>query len=438
MAGGARWASRLSGFVLATALTGLVGFATIPALIFASGAGEWSLVAFGQAVGVLGTVLIGWGWAVSGAAEAALATDEAADALLLRSIALRLMLVPPVALIGGGIAFALSPHDHALAAMSAIAYSLNGMTAAWFYTGVRAPRLLILREVLPRCGAIVVGLIVCALLHSAYPFPVLMAAGVLVGVVLNVRGAGGSFATVFRHHGRAPLPELRRQLPALWSMLVSTSYVASPMILVGVLAPQALVVYALADRLYRTANMAGLPILNLLQGSIPAHDPEVFRARVIRGLRTLLILGLVGAAAFAIGAPLIAPLLTKGEYGLPFDLTIAFGITLMASYFSQVLGLSVLVALGRVRSVAISSTIAAVVGVPVLVLGTIHFGATGAAAGVALAEGAVTLYQLWALRDGLRALRRSPRALGGDRASHRGGPAIGAQDAGPQGTGEAA
>ncbi|MFD1720139.1 polysaccharide biosynthesis C-terminal domain-containing protein [Amnibacterium endophyticum] len=427
MAGGARWASRLSGFVLATALTGIVGFATIPALIAASGAGEWSLIAFGQAVGVLGTVLIGWGWAVSGAAEAALATEEESDALLLRSIAIRLLLVPPVALVGGGIALLLAPHDPWLAAMSAVAYSLNGMTAAWFYTGIRAPRLLVLREVLPRCGAIVIGLVVCALLHSAYPFPPLMAAGVLLGVVLNVRGAGGSFVGLLRRHGRAPLPELRRQLPALWSMLVSTSYVASPMILVGVLAPQALVVYALADRLYRTANMAGLPILNLLQGSIPAHDPDVFRRRVLRGLRTLLVLGLTGAVAFAVGAPLVAPLLTNGEYGLPVDLTIAFGVTLMASYFSQVLGLSVLVALGRVRSVAISSTVAAVVGVPVLVLGTIHFGATGAAAGVALAEVAVTLYQLWALRDGLRGLRRSPRTLSVDAPTDRLAGAAGPQ-----------
>lgn len=398
----ARLVSRLSGFALATALTGAVGFATIPALIAASGASTWSVVAFGQAVGVLGTMLIGWGWGLSGAAEAALATD--ADDLLLRSIAVRSRLVAPVGLLGGGIAWLLAPQDPWLAAMSAVAYSLSGMTAQWFYTGVRAPEQLILREVLPRTALIVVGLIVCGILRSSYPFPVFLAAGVLLGVVLNARGAGSTWLRAMRSHGHRPTTDLRRHFPQLVSTLVSTTYLTSPTVLVGVLAPRDLVAYALADRLYRSATMAVLPILNVLQGAIPTHDAAVFRRRVRKGVRSLLALGLVGAVAFAVGAPLIAPLLTGGEYGLPHSITVPFGVTLMATTLSQVVGLSILVTLGRVRSVVLATLLGAGLGVPVLVVGTLVLGATGAAVGLAVAEGAMTVYQLWSMRTGIRRL----------------------------------
>ncbi|WP_375400972.1 hypothetical protein [uncultured Amnibacterium sp.] len=399
-----RYASRLSGFAAATALTGAVGFMTIPVLISAGGAQTWAVLAFGQAIGGVGMVLTGWGWNISGAAEAALLDRDQANELLLRSVAIRLKLVVPVCGAAAAVAFLLAPADPVLAATSAAAFSLNGLSAAWFYTGMRAPRTLIVREVVPRTAFIVLGLLVCLLTRSIGPFPAFLAAGCLAAVVLNVTGAGGSPFGLFASHGRNSLPELRRQLPAVFTTLTSTLYLATPTVFVGLIAPQDLAIIALADRLFKTVNMAASPILNVLQGAIPSRDPDVFRQRVRKGLTAVLGLGVGGGVLFAVGAPLVAPLISGGQTQLPLAVTIPFGLTVLATYLSQVVGLSCLITLGRVRSVAISATVGAVIGVPVLLVGSALAGAAGAAVGEAIAEVAVTVYQLWSLRNGMRRL----------------------------------
>lgn len=399
-----RYASRLSGFAAATLLTGVAGFATIPVLIAAGGAQTWAVLAFGQAIGGIGMVLIGWGWNISGAAEAALLTRDQANDALLRSIAIRLKLVVPVCAAAAAVAFVLAPSRPLIAATSAAAFSLNGMSAAWFYTGMRAPRALIVREVIPRTGGIVLGMVACLVTRSIVPFPAFLAAGCLSAVVLNVTGAGGRLGGLFASHGRDALPELRRQLPALATTLTSTLYLATPTIFVGLLAPQHLATIALADRLFKTVNMAASPVLNVLQGAIPSRDPAVFRQRVRKGLTAVVGLGIGGGVLFALGAPLVGPLISHGQTALPLAVTIPFGITVLATYLSQVVGLSCLITLGRVRSVAVSATVGAVIGVPVLLVGAALAGAAGAAVGEAVAESAVTAYQLRSLRIGMRRL----------------------------------
>lgn len=401
--------SKVSGFAAATLITGVVNAAAIPALIASGGISGWTSLAVGQSVGAIAAVAIGFGWAVSGAATVAMmSTAEAADALR-RSVAIRALLAIPVLAVAAAVGWTAVRGGSWNASAAAVAYGLNGLTAAWWFIGIRSPRGMIVRETVPKSTGVVLGVVVAAATGQLLWFPLGLALGCLAAAALAVQGLPGRH-WFMRADFIGVRAELRSQAPAALTSAVSTAYLNVPMIVVSTMVPQQLAAFAITDRLFRLASVGVSPLVQTLQGWIPHPDPQELTRRIPRGLQAAALLAGVASVGFAVVSAVAGPLISAGTVEVEPASVIAFACTLFFVVVSQISGLSCLVALGRVSDVARSAVLGAVVGVPVVLVGTLLVGAPGAAAGQAMAEGAVTSYQLLRVRRLLRR-RRADRTV---------------------------
>lgn len=410
-----RGARGLGGFAGSAAIAGAASVLTIPFVTSAVGAYSWSAMATGQAVGGIGSLVVALGWGVTGPAEIAAERDARARRRTYReSLVVRAVVAVPIVLICAVVAGLTVPATYAAETIvSAIGAALTGMSAAWYFVGTRDPRGLMLAETLPRA----VILIASAALLQMVPQPVLFAAAgvlsALVAPLLASRRVLGS------HPGDEPSARLdlrtvaataRRQGAAVTTSLVAGSYKYAPLIVLAIIAPAATPAYALADRLFKFANAAMRPVAQVLQGWVPAAPDGELGRRIWTAVRIAIGFGVMAGLAFAVLAPLVSELFGAGALAIPLALSVPMGLTMLFSTVSQTTGLACLVALDRVRVVAVSAVLGAVTCLALLWPAITAFQALGAAWSVTAAELAVLSLQCVVL---LRVVRRRPRPTAG-------------------------
>lgn len=401
-------ASSLSGFAAATAITGLATALSIPVLISVAGATTWAVVAVGQAVGAVGSVIVGFGWALSGTAMVAVLPDSDRSALLARSIISRSIIAIPAVAVTAFVALMLVPQDAALAMLTAGAYCLLGLSAGWYFVGTRQPGQYLLKEVLPRTATSLLGLLLASQLHQVTAYPASIAIGAVISVLITLRGTKlkrGEASLIMKQFPA----DLKAQTPMAISGLASTLYLNLPLLAVTTLAPHDLVSFAFADKCFKLANAAINPVVSVLQGRIPHAEEAVLLRRIRVGLKATGIVAVGAVVTFAVGVTAFAPLLGIGQIKPDLPTILIFAVILGATVTSQVTGFACLASLGRASIVARSAVLGAVCGVPILLLGTLVAGGRGAAGGELIAEVGVVVYQLAHLHMEVRT-RRTRRA----------------------------
>jgi hypothetical protein len=390
-----RFSMRILGFAAVPALSAISPLVALPAVTSVGGAQVWAAIAIGQSLGLAGATIVELGWGLNGPQRLARASASNRRRALAMSLQTRVLVFPIVALACGSLAWLLAPSHNWLAVAMAIASTATGLSLVWYFIGRGSPARLLATDSVPRL--ILVTLSAIAVLSGAplivYPLlgvlaPALIApsVGSLVEKIRwrHFRGIGIARTTVL----------IRSQFVAMSGRFVSALYIALPITLVGAVAPQAVPVFAAAERLQRMYLSVLAAIPNALQGWV--GRPATMSDRLRRAETSTYFnagVGLVSGTVFALGAPLASDLVFSGVAHVPLELSVLCGVVIVLVSCSRAVGGLILVAVNRVRVVLQSAVVGAVVGVPAILILSHRYGAIGGISGEIVAEISVLTFQ---------------------------------------------
>jgi O-antigen/teichoic acid export membrane protein len=386
---------RLLAFALTTGVASVATVVAIPIII--SGAGEyaWGVQASIQSAAGLFGVLVAFGWGTTGAGEvAAMSVHDRpqwyADSLVSR--AYLFVCVYPLMVV---VMTLLNPNFPALVAVGSAAYLVGFLGASWYFVGEARPGRLFLFDVMPQTLGLIFSIGVMLRTQS-------LVATVTTQLIFNVIGPAAS-AGVILHGSRrdirfdwSPLAAFKRlgnQRHAVYTSATAGIYVSAPLLVLNVVNPSSMALYAMGDKLFRFALTVFSPVLQFVQGWLSEAGRAQLSHRVIVAMRLVPVVSAVGGVTiFALG-PWTATFLSRGVIDFGHGLAAAFGVVLFAVSLTQVLGLACLVQLGRSRDLARSTLCGALVGLPLLVVGATLFSVEGVAWALSISEIIVLTYQ---------------------------------------------
>ncbi len=372
-------ASRLIGFATIPLISALSPLIVIPALTGSFGARTWASVALAQSIGSAAAVVIELGWGLNGPQRVAKAGQGARARLYALALVTKLVVAVPLALPVVGIALWLAPEEPGAAALVALAMSLSTLSPAWFFIGTGKPRHILLLDALPRLAANVAA--AAAIHYGNAPlisYPVLLLVGTLVPPLLGWWLVGARVATVRDYGTRRIVRVIGVQSVALQGRLASAAYITLPVIIVGAVAPSALVLFSAAERLQRLtlALLAAVP--NALQAWIgkPGTVSER-RRRVNQAVAGNVALGVLAGATFTVLGRVGSEILFAGQITLPLHITALCGGVIAVTCVSRATGGLGLVASRKLSALRNSAFTGACVGPLLVWILSVKLGAPG-------------------------------------------------------------
>lgn len=357
---------RISGFSLSVGLSTLLGILSLWLLNVSLGATDWGRIALVQAVAQVAGILVAFGWGAVGAATIARTPASDRHAFYRDSLRIRVILYVITLPLTAALLFLLSRGDLPVAVIGAAAYLLPSLSGAWYFIGEGRPLRLFFCDTVPAMAGNVLGVVLAMIGGEAWMYLLGQGLGFFVAVVIDtvviLRGAPARSAPPARF-----LATLQAQRHAATASLTTSLYVSLPMIAVQTFIPALQPLYAIADRLFRYASIALQPILQFFQSWVPA-DPDDVPRRARIAMYSGVILGTIGGIAIAFLSPALSQLLTAGRLRVPLELSIPFGIAFIGIGISALVGYACLIAVGKVRTLAVSTMIAAGIGAPLIVL----------------------------------------------------------------------
>ncbi|PKI92049.1 hypothetical protein CW368_04170 [Actinomycetales bacterium SN12] len=407
MSGGRTAASRLSGFTISVGVVTLLGVVSMPLLIAALGTSTWGTLALIQTVAQFGGILVAFGWGATGAATVAGIESVGRQRFYRTSLRARallyLLVLPPVAVLLA----VLTRGEIAIAILGAAVYLLPNLGATWYFTGEGRPLRLLLCDTLPTVVGAVAGIVGALITGELWVYLVGQGIGYAAAVVIDaavvLRGALTDRVSVIPL--RAAISD---QVHAVSATLVSGLYVTLPMIAVQAFIPGLQPMYAMADRLFKYASIAFLPIQQFFQSWVPDAGGDL-RRRARVATRAAVSIGAIAGVLIGALSPWASDLLSLGENVVPWGVSVPLGVAFVGIATAAVVGYACLVVVGRVRALAASTLVGALVGAPLILLFAILGSVPAVAWSVAVSELCVAGYQVWALR---RALSTVPEVAG--------------------------
>lgn len=387
---------RVAGFALVPALSAVSPLIALPAVTTVGGADVWGAIAIGQSLGLAGATIVELGWGLKGPQRLARANLSGRRRALAMSIQTRGAVFPLVAVVSAALAALLAADHNELAALMAVSSVASGLSLIWFFIGCGNPGRLLLTDSVPRVMLVTASAI--ALLNGAPLFVYPLVGVLLPALMAPIFGSlyVGLNRTDFKGVGAVRIGLLiRSQLTAMGGRFVSALYIALPVTLVGIVAPQVVPLFAAAERLQRMYLSILAAVPNAMQGWVGAALSIEDRLR--RAERASLmnsVLGIIAGLVFSVGAPWAAEVVFSGVVSLDHELAALCGLVIFLVCCSRAVGGLVLVSLNSARTVLRSAVVGAAVGVPaILLLGHVH-GAVGAIVGEIVAETCVLAVQV--------------------------------------------
>lgn len=401
---------RKSGFYLLNIVLGAAtGLIVIPVLITVVGADTWGYMAVAQATGAIFAVFVGFGWAIVGPAKVA-GMDVSTRAQYLRdSLVSRLILfvcAVPVYVVVVLLLLGFKPDIVAFLIAGIIMMSM-AVGSGWFFVGESAPGRLVLWEAVPRTIGALIALAVLWSTQSLLLYAIVQLLSVALSIYLTTVDVTRRYTEgVFNRSIRAGFARLSGSYAALVTAGTATFYVNAPLIIVSTIIPAMTPIYAAAEKIQRFTLTAMAPLTQILQGYIPsAADQPAMRKHILRAIALTTVVAIIFGAALSAILPWLAFVLAAGKISVPFSLSIPMGLSAAVILLSGVTGLAALVALGKEKTVALSTVIGALVGLPLTVVLAVTIGLEGAAWAVAFSEVLVLAIQLSTLGRLLTRLR---------------------------------
>lgn len=395
--------TRLSGFSISVGVVTLLGIISMPLLIGALGRPTWGTLALIQTVSQFGGILVAFGWGATGAATVAGIDAPHRPAFYRTSLRTRGILYAVVLPAVAVVLALLTRGEIAVLLLGAAVYLLPNLGATWYFTGEGRPMRLLLCDTLPTVMGGVAGLVGALMTGELWVYLILQGAGFAVAVVLDATIVlRGSRSVAGAGAGAVRLKDaLAGQRHAVSATLVSGLYVTLPMVAVQVFLPALQPMYAMADRLFKYASIALLPIQQFFQSWVP--DPAAdFRRRARVAAIAAVGIGVIGGACIALLSPWASQLLSLGEIAVPWQVSMPLGVAFVGIATAAIVGYACLVVVGRVRALAMSTLVGALVGAPLILLFAVIGSVPAVAWAVAISELCVAGYQVAVLRRALR------------------------------------
>lgn len=402
---------RLAAFGASLGVSTLVGLAAIPTIIATVGAQMWGVVALGQSLALLLGVLVSFGWGITGPAVVAGMQPAERPQMFLNSFVSRLYLYIFALPIVAAITLLTASTSPLVVGTACVTYLVPFLGAAWYFVGEGKPRRLFLLDTVPVAAGTLIGLVALAVSRNIYTYLVCQLLMNCLAVTLSIRAVtrDGHRQVAFDAHPGRAIKRLGGQRHGVITAATSSLYVNTPLIVLSVTAPAGVPLYALADRFFKYGLTALGPVIQVLQGSIPDPDAAIQNSRIRTTARFAPLVGLAAVVAAASLMPWAAALLSAGEIPLGFSMSVPMSIVLGGVAVSQAIGLACLIPIGEGRALLTSTVLGAVLGIPLILFGAAHFGATGVAWAVASSEVVVASYQLIVVWRYLRRTDSTPR-----------------------------
>ncbi|MDU0366411.1 hypothetical protein RWH45_04225 [Microbacterium sp. KSW4-17] len=383
----ARSVALLTGVSALSAISPLIA---LPLITRAAGPTGFAEIAIGQALGTLAATLITFGWAVRGPVEAARSPHP--SRVFRASIVVRgansVLILPVVAVVA---ALASHADDHALAIVSALAFSLQGLSLSWYAVGVGRPLLSLVFDALPRIVLNLVGAVLALATGIPLLYPVILLAGTFAAFVVAtwLIGLRERFAV------GETLLDARSAYRGGWRTALAAGLLTfsetAPLSTLGVATSPAAIGFAPFDRVLKYGYIGVYMITSSFQGwvSSAAGAAGLRRMRRAVGIHGLLAIGL--GAGFALVVPWATPIALGPGFEIAPPTALFGGIALAAMTLATALGMCVVLPSGRDGAYLASVCVAAVLIVPAVLIGAGLGGVAGAAAGVAAVQLAALL-----------------------------------------------
>ncbi len=362
----------------------VASLATIPAMVAASGPAAWGMIAAGQAIGSIAAVGIAYGWELSGPAVIARADAEGRLREYVESVICKLILCLPIAGVAFGLAWLIGRDLALFAGVGALSTASIGLTSSWFFVGRARPFALLLCETLPRVTGTAVGIVFMLAGSSALIGVLWQLAGMLAAFVV-------SFCWIVRPWRMHALRAVRRrpisavfwaQRNGLATSITTATYGAAPIAIVTIFAPGVQPIYAVLDKVQRQVNVGLSPLTAVIQGWVPRAPRGRLPVRVRQAISFSVVFGVILSVGMFIVAPELIGWLGSGQiHPSPLALALMSAITGMVVIESTV-SKACLSALGRLDVAARATVTGLIVGLPLVALGAVLWGAEGALAGI--------------------------------------------------------
>lgn len=387
---------RLGAFVLTTGMSSLASLVAIPVIIARAGDYQWGVQSSVQSAANLFGVLVAFGWGTTGAAEAASMPPARRPQWYAGSLVSRIYLfccIYPVMVLVMGL---LNRDFLPLVAVGSAAYLMPFLGASWYFVGEAKPSRLFRFDALPQTLGLVVSIGTMILTGS-------LVATIATQLVFNLSGCIISAFVVLRSSPepvrfdwsvRASIRRLIEQRHSVVTSAASSLYVSTPLLVLNIVNPGLMSLYAMGDKLFRFALAVFAPVLQFVQGWIPEGGPRHLPHRIKQAARLTPLISVVGAVCVAMLGPYGAKILSASVLDFGFSLSVPFAVVFCVVSITQVLGLACLVQLGRTRDLAMSTVIGSLAGVPLIVIGAVLTGVHGVAWALAISEIIVLVYQV--------------------------------------------
>lgn len=379
--------TRLAGFTGGPVLAAFAPMLILPVITRAAPEG-WASFAAGQSIGLIGMIVLTFGWGIVGPVRIAQSPDPRVRArILAESLATRavaaVMVLPVVA---AAAAFVATPAYRFDAVAIALASALGGFTPAWFCIGAGRPGQLTLYDVAPRVGAAAASAVVVLATDQITWYAVLLTVASLCAFAAHARRTMWG-QDVGRLNAGDVITALRRQLPSAAIDTVANSYGATPVpIATRGLDLDGANAFASADRIYRFGLLAVVAFGNAFQGWVLEHGADDRRARHRLAITAHVGLGLAGG----VGIAALGPWATGFVFGPSLAATplscLLFGAAFVCISTTTPFIRNVMIPRGRYRHVLTVTCTAAVVGLGIMITGAVAGSGTVVAAGVLASE----------------------------------------------------
>lgn len=394
---------KILAFAILPASSALVPLVAIPIITGEFGGQVWVSVAVGISIGSAGSVLVELGWGLNGSIRVARAASSARKnifglALVTKIIVLSLVAIPVVAL-----CVVLGLDNIGVTVLVAIGYLSAGLSPAWYFIGCGSPVKILICEVAPRS---ILVLFSCVLMLTIDAPVEVYGVALVLSSVFSVMTAifleKITVGDVFGHSRIRIVYSIRQQRQALFARAASALYIALPVTLVGFVNPSSLLTFSAAERMLRMFLSVLQSVPNAFQSYVGSANGSGDLKSRIKGTVVLnFIIGVAGAVIFVSFGSTAAEFLFSGLVIIPTAcLWLCAGIVI-CTCSSRAVGSLGLVAVRDVKSISISASLGAVIGVAGILAGGSVWGAIGALSAMLIAETVVLGYQLMKLSQAL-------------------------------------
>ena len=382
-----------------TLLRRFLGFGSVPLLAFIAplfllpvvsriaGTDGWAAIGSAQAVGTFVAMIASFGWNVNGGAIVALAgSDERRSTVYADSFWSRLAVLLVVGAIGAAVSAALAPTGYALlSAFVTVATGVAALTVTWYAVGAGTPRVVLYYEALPITLSVACALPVLLLTSNLYFYPFFTLLGWVTGLTMLHRNMYGRLLPplqLARVRG-----VFRSNLAIALADGAGGSYTSAPIpIAQGTIGVGAAAGLTSADKIYRVALVAVTVLSNALQHWVLERDYSDGRLRRHAvSLSLHLALAVVGGTLLYALGPAVTSIVLGAEVAADHAVFAGYAVTFAIISMTTPIIRNILVPAGANRVVLIAILGAAVVGLPMMFVGSAQ-GAAGVVLGLALSE----------------------------------------------------